>query len=211
MRDVRYPIGSRFQEWTRRVSQLAEVPVSLPFAVDVLCSLPFPLFSFFCLRFCFLFCFRTKVHPHGKVERKERPILSALYYERYIERQPTLSTTGWEKGLTLARNGLRGTSALGETFGWGHGLVWDLSRRLDHLLSLLGAPVIFCLMSSPACGRGRKVEGGLSPGWGVVASVHLLSFMIAIVVSSVHGISAPSVFILALNLLPRCSRPRWLC
>ena len=97
MRDVRYPIGSRFQEWTRRVSQLAEVPVSLPFAVDVLCSLPFPLFSFFCLRFCFLFCFRTKVHPHGKVERKERPILSALYYERYIERQPTLSTTGWEK------------------------------------------------------------------------------------------------------------------
>ena len=116
-----------------------------------------------------------------------------------------------KKGLTLARNGLRGTSALGETFGWGHGLVWDLSRRLDHLLSLLGAPVIFCLMSSPACGRGRKVEGGLSPGWEVVASVHLLSFMIAIVVSSVHGISAPSVFILALNLLPRCSRPRWLC
>lgn len=117
----------------------------------------FPVSLSFFLRSVSCFCFRTQVHPHGKVERKERPILSALYYERYIKLQPTLLQRLGKKGGPL-----RGMAFV-ERPRWRNPWVgaWDglgFTRRLDHLLSLLVRPCY--LLSYAGLLLAGVVDGG---------------------------------------------------
>ena len=165
MRDVRYPIGSRFQEWTRRVSQLAQAPVPFPLLLTSYVLLPF----FF---FCFLFPDSRPSARQGGAQGEINPFSFVLraVYQTFNRRH----FNGWEKRADSGAEWPSWNVRVGGSPWVG---AWDglgFTRRLDHLLSLLGVPVIFCPTPVSCLREWLRAVGGLLPGRGVVASVHRL-------------------------------------
>lgn len=172
---------------------------SLPFAVDVLCSFPFLTRLFLVYCFCFLFLFpdfesiRTARWSARRDQSFQLCITSGIsnFNRRHFN--------GWEKRADSGAEWPSWNVRVGGSPWVG---AWDglgFTRRLDHLLSLLGVPVIFCLIPSLAlvCGRGGRWRGDFHLVGGVVASVHCL--FVALLLRAWLALLSLVIFVLGLS------------